>query len=108
MLRDVVQESDSVTPDAGACEYYEVVFGEGPLGLGFRKQKGDSSFMVERVQGAAEEKGISPGDYLHSVGGTVLGPDMGQKDVVNMLKSAARPLKICMRVGATIIAGGEL
>merc|ERR1711871_1155518 len=95
VLRDALQESDSVAPDAGADGYYEVVFDEGPLGLGFRKQKGDSSFMVERVQGAAEEKGVPPGDYLYSVGDTVIRPDMSQKDVVNMLKSAPRPVTIC-------------
>ena len=97
----LLQESDT-------GEYYEVEFGTGPLGLGFRKQKDDSTFMVERVKGAAEEKGIPPGDFLYSVGGTVLGPDMDQKDVVNMLMSAPRPLTICLRVGATVVAGGEL
>merc|ERR1711871_191344 len=102
VLRDTLQESDSVAPDAGADGYYEVVFDEGPLGLGFRKQKGDSSFMVERVQGAAEEKGIASGDYLHSVGDIVLEPDMGQKDVVNMLKSASRPLTVCFYRNAAI------
>ena len=66
---------------AGPKQRYEVVFGEGPFGIGFKQFKSASLAYTLRVTevkagGSASDLGVGVGDVILRIGDTWIGADM--------------------------------
>jgi len=73
----------------------DIVFTQVPLGIRFGRV--GSRFVVEEATGAAQERGISPGDAIVVVNGRELPSDMDNDELADLLNELPRPLLLGFR-----------
>eukprot|EP00516_Mucochytrium_quahogii_P000538 CAMPEP_0203753816 /NCGR_PEP_ID=MMETSP0098-20131031/7520_1 /ASSEMBLY_ACC=CAM_ASM_000208 /TAXON_ID=96639 /ORGANISM=" , Strain NY0313808BC1" /LENGTH=1317 /DNA_ID=CAMNT_0050644583 /DNA_START=593 /DNA_END=4543 /DNA_ORIENTATION=- len=96
------------TEKNGGTIELEIEFPAGPLGLALENSKTPKGVLVACVAAlsVAERGGLALGDRVVSVGGNMLPEDTTWDQVVNIIKTLPRPLKICFeRTSETMAVG---
>jgi hypothetical protein len=82
---------------SGSDGHHDVLFGEGPLGMGILNVDNDpestSGVAVTRVTGQAEELGVQVGDVFASIGGEGM-RGKPQREITAALRAGERPLAV--------------